>query len=1451
MIIALLISLFLLLGMPLMGQNPPIALPADGDWPTVVGDSIMLIGPRQNELTEEQRYFNPVYLMVYPGKEHLKNDMIRAALCDCDPTKPNRRIGVFSVAPNKQVSFSQGNLQYLPAANIWKFANTQYEYLGNANKYLKPTFRNWVDLFGWSANNTTAPFGVSTSANNADYAGEFVDWGNNSICGDAPGTWRTLSVDEWDYLFKKRTNAAQLYSKGSIEGTRGMIVLPDNWALPEGVQFTVDTANLTMDLDLNAYSYAEWQKMEGAGAVFLCVTGRRDGKEVRSLQKYGCYWSNTVTNNKARHLYFNYDTELFLPSHSGEKHLYARSVRLVHDTIVPETIPEPCLIVKVNDTLSINMMCVEGGTFQMGATPEMDPDALAHEAPVHSVTLSDYYIGQIEVTQALWKTVMGTNPSTIKDNNRPVNNVSWADCQVFIEKLNQKTGYSFRLPTEAEWEYAARGGNKSRGYKYAGSDNIDEVAWYKDNSGGKYQPSALKKPNELGIYDMSGNVFEWCQDWYGPYSADAQVNPQGPESGPYHMIRGGGWKHIQSNRVTYRRTTGANLDITSIGLRLVLDDTALTPPEPEYVDLGLSVKWATFNVGATSPEDYGDYFAWGETEPKETYTVNNYKWWNKSSKEITKYCTIDSLAYGDVADGLTELLPQDDIAHILKGEHWRMPNLNECKELVNGCTWTVSTRQGQIGFEGTSKINGNTIFLPVAGFRAGANLVYETLGGYWSSTLNIEKQSCAMGLYLNQETPAVNIYYNSNRQNGFLIRPVYDDRPTLTVIPTPEDAKVSFLCKGYQAVGHSITVDKGKDVLYQVTNVDAGYLSQGDSIYNLTKDSVLYVTLRPFSDGNWVVVDNSELTKYEDYYISRNGGSFAGPYSNWDYYVLPVMAGEIYRVRAVAGQLAPVWFAASTAPDLATKTRPKKVSCSDNKGAVAYVADEVTIPEGAKYLIINNGRGQAITVERKVPDPCLVVKVNDTLSINLMCMEGGTFMMGAMESDEIAKDDEKPAHKVTLTYDYHIMQTEVTQSLWEAVMGEDIYVAQTKMANASKPAYVGGNYPMYYVRMNDALEFIDKLNAMTGMHFRLPTEAEWEYAARGGNKSKGYLYAGSNNADDVGWYTGRGGLHRVAQLKPNELGIYDMSGNVGEICLDYGTYGETYKAGDVVNPRGNIRANGNRFWRGGNYTHSKDSMRVSQRSSYTPSWGGTWLGLRLVLAEDNDFRTIRVGNSYFDMSFVKGGTFMMGSDAPDAQADEQPVHAVTLSDYYIGQTEVTQHLWKKVMGEENNPSAVKGNNLPVTNITWNEAQTFVERLSELTGMRFRLPTEAEWEYAARGGQKSKGYTYAGSNDIDEVGWYNGNSSNKTHAVGQKQPNELGIYDMTGNVWEYCSDWHMPYSAQAQTNPTGAVTGEKHVLRGGCYHYDSKNCTSTNRHSYYTPDKGGASTGLRIVLEVEK
>lgn len=191
--------------------------------------------------------------------------------------------------------------------------------------------------------------------------------------------------------------------------------------------------------------------------------------------------------------------------------------------------------------VSFDMMPVEGGTFTMGATPEQGNDADDDEKPAHEVTLNSYYIGKTEVTQALWEAVMGNNPSHIKGPNRPVECVSWDDCYKFIAKLIQMTGKQFRLPTEAEWEYAARGGNKSQGYKYSGSNNINEVAWHLGNSGNQTQYVGTKRPNELGIYDMSGNVWEWCSDWCGDYSSASQTNPVGPNSGISRVCRGGSW----------------------------------------------------------------------------------------------------------------------------------------------------------------------------------------------------------------------------------------------------------------------------------------------------------------------------------------------------------------------------------------------------------------------------------------------------------------------------------------------------------------------------------------------------------------------------------------------------------------------------------------------------------------------------------------------------------------------------------------------------------------------------------------------------------------------------------------------------------------------------------------------------------------------------------------------
>ena len=220
--------------------------------------------------------------------------------------------------------------------------------------------------------------------------------------------------------------------------------------------------------------------------------------------------------------------------------------------------------------VAFKMVRVQGGTFQMGATSEQGSDAYSDETPVHSVTLSDYYIGQTQVTQELWEAVMGSNPSYFKgDNQRPVENVSWNDCQEFIEKLNRLTGKNFRLPTEAEWEYAARGGNKSRGYKDSGSNNSDVVAWYGNNSGDKTHLVATKQSNELGLYDMSGNVWEWCQDWYGKYKSNSQINPTGPSTGSRRVLRGGSWgNRARFVRVSFRNGYAPDNRNDNSGLRL-------------------------------------------------------------------------------------------------------------------------------------------------------------------------------------------------------------------------------------------------------------------------------------------------------------------------------------------------------------------------------------------------------------------------------------------------------------------------------------------------------------------------------------------------------------------------------------------------------------------------------------------------------------------------------------------------------------------------------------------------------------------------------------------------------------------------------------------------------------------------------------------------------------------
>lgn len=209
-----------------------------------------------------------------------------------------------------------------------------------------------------------------------------------------------------------------------------------------------------------------------------------------------------------------------------------------------------------------------------------------------------------------------------------------------------------------------------------------------------------------------------------------------------------------------------------------------------------------------------------------------------------------------------------------------------------------------------------------------------------------------------------------------------------------------------------------------------------------------------------------------------------------------------------------------------------------------------------------------------------------------------------------------------------------------------------------------------------------------------------------------------------------------------------------------------------------------------------------------------------------------------EMVDVPGGTFVMGLDESMAEHSyETPEHQVTLSDFRIGKFEVTQKLWVAVMGD--NPGSVKGDDLPVESVSWNDIQLFIERLNKMTGRKYRLPTEAEWEYAAKGGNKSAGYIYIGGNKPDSETWNFNNSDNKSHEVGLLMPNELGIYDMGGNVQEWVQDWYAHYSEKAQKNPKGAKKSDiGKIIRGGCFsnlpEYNKPGCRFVSNPNFKSP-----------------
>jgi len=437
-------------------------------------------------------------------------------------------------------------------------------------------------------------------------------------------------------------------------------------------------------------------------------------------------------------------------------------------------------------------------------------------------------------------------------------------------------------------------------------------------------------------------------------------------------------------------------------------------------------------------------------------------------------------------------------------------------------------------------------------------------------------------------------------------------------------------------------------------------------------------------------------------------------------------------------------------------------------------------------------------------------------TLQLAALPGGTFSMG--ETLDQGRYRTPAIHQVILD-GFAIGTTEVSQALWKAVMG----------ANPSPKDVPAA--PVTSVSYNDVQKFLKKLSKETGLPFRLPTEAEWEYAAR----------------------------QRA-----------DMAGGAWEWCSDRWT--DDLGLLLTVNPQGAVEGN-EQALRGGSALE-KNNRPITRKPMAPTSKAGD-VGLRLAVSLDapypqelydvlvgNKVPRERIGNAdlkpetftvngvKFDMLPVEGGTFLMGGSDTKGQVvrkDEFPQHEVTLNSFKIGRLEVTQALWEAVMGEV--PYGNQGPDYPVGNVSWYDAQAFIRQLNALTGRKFRLPTEAEWEYAAKGGKKSHGYAYAGSPNPQGVAQY-GYEDMRTRPVARYAPNELGLYDMSGNAWEWCQDRPGKYTEEAQENPTGPdfipETAEMRIMRGGSVATTPDKCRVTNRNEF-DPSLFRTTIGFRLAL----
>jgi len=1166
---------------------------------------------------------------------------------------------------------------------------------------------------------------------------------------------------------------------------------------------------------------------------------------------------------------------------------------------------------------NIEFVQIQPGEFMMGCSPG-DSECWDDESPAHRVRITrGFQIGKYEVTQEQWQAAMGSNPSRFQGATLPVEMVSWNDVQEFMARLNVRNdGFRYRLPTEAEWEYAARAGTTG---KYAGAGALEEVAWHSGNS---TQPVGQKRPNAWGLYDTLGNVWEWCQDWYGEYSSGAADNPTGPSSGQYRILRGGSWDSgARDERVSYRGWVAPGTRVASHGFRCVREAAAstcaspaiTTQPAGQTIAAGSTVD-LTVTAFGTAPLTYQWYEGARGTTTKPVGT-NSATFRTPALTAAATYWVRVTNACGQVDSAAatvsvtTSTLRNDfgmEFAQIQPGEFSMgcSPGDSECVGGESPAHRVRITRGFQIGKYEVTQEQWQTAMGSNSSRFPGAALPVEQVS--WDDVQEFLRRLNARNDGFRYRLPAEAeweyaaragttdqyagasalgdvAWYDGN--SGGQTHPVGGKRPNAWGLYDML-GNVWEWCQDWYGGYSSGAVD-------DPTGSSSGY------------DRVL-------RGGSWYGAAGGARVSYRLGYGpgSRNfdfgfrcvrevaASPCAGPAITTQPAGQTIVAGSSADLTVTASGTAPLsyqWYEGARG----TTTKPVGTNSATFRTPALTAA--------ATYWVrVTNACGQADSAAATVSVTAPTLR-ND-LGIEFVQIQPGEFSMGCSPGDTGCAASESPVNRVRMTRGFQIGKYEVTQEQWQAVMG-------------SNPGGLkGATLPVETVSWDDAHEFLARLNARNdGYLYRLPTEAEWEYAARAGTTDK---YAGASALGDAAWYDANSGgrTHPVGEKRPNAWGLYDTLGNVWEWCQDW--HGN-YPNGAADNPTG-PPSGGRLIHRGGSWGNVAGDARVSSRS-----WGEagdrfSFIGFRCVRevaayscagpaittqptgrtiasgatadlsvtasgsaplsyqwyegAKGNTskpvgtnsatFRVpaltvittywVRVTNacgqadsaaatvSVIEFVQIQPGEFTMGCSPGDSECDsgESPAHPVRITrGFQIGKYEVTQEQWQAVMGS--NPSWFQGATLPVEYVSWDDIQGFLQRLNGRNdGFRYRLPTEAEWEYAARAATTDK---YTGASALGDVAWDGTNSGSQTRPVGRKRSNAWGLYDMLGNVWEWCQDWQGDYSSGAADNPTGPSSGQSRILRGGSW--ADAGVVRVSYRGRSVPVFRGSAYGFRCVREV--